>query len=97
MTIEHIDDIDICVDCVQVNANGIDALGDNTEWVGFLPEWSEPNIDIAPLARCSGDHDGEPLCEGHFSWSPCQGCGSGLGGDRYCYAVYRIVASEVQA
>lgn len=29
-------------------------------------------------------------CEGHFSWSQCQGCGTRLGGDRHPFVAWPI-------
>jgi len=67
----------VCVDCLQVAANGRDAGAE------YAPGHSEA---YAVAVAANG---GEPVPafdeeRGHwFSWSPCQFCGSTLGGDRF--------------
>ena len=72
-------DVDLCVDCVFADANGPEALHISEDWTGFLPEW-----DGWVFGPVVSDEENEPV-EPHFSWSPCGGCGSGLGGDRFRY------------
>lgn len=67
-------ELSLCVDCAYLDANGL------------------PNIlstpDCEPLSLLDGIDIGptdQHCCEGHFSWSPCEGCGSRLGGLRFCY------------
>lgn len=86
--------ISICVDCLAFLANGTtgdspDAKDDAEhaadmarEWgvgteitLGRMRELDESEEDFETDAE-DGHHDG-------FSWHPCQGCGSTLGGDRY--------------
>lgn len=75
-------DLDICVDCLVWLANG-DLPEDRPE----LPQ----DIEIRWPARerwhlvPAGGEDDEP----HFSWSPCECCGSQLGGDRHKAAAWR--------
>ena len=76
-TLDEMADVNLCVDCVAADANGTEAAGD--EWPGFLPEWE--GWLFGPVVT---DEENEPV-EPHFSWYPCGGCGSGLGGDRYRY------------
>ena len=71
----------VCVDCYFAAANGIDDT--YAEWPdGFREAW------LAAVAREGGrvfdpvtDPEGDGC--GSFSWSPCQWCGSTLGGDRF--------------
>lgn len=73
--------VELCVDCVAVNANGTDDLGDDTDWEGFLPTWDGWIFGAA-------DPDDEP----HYArpGRPCGGCGSGLGGDRFDYVAVKV-------
>lgn len=68
----------LCVDCVTVDANGRDAEGIDPSWPGFLPEWS--GRVMAPMLQNGGEPE-DPF----FSSYPCEGCGSGLAGDRFYY------------
>jgi hypothetical protein len=67
-------EIDLCVDCLIASSNGPEDA--SAEWEGLLEEWD------GYLFGYVVDDEGDPV-EPHFSWSPCQGCGSGLGGDRH--------------
>lgn len=69
-------DVSLCVDCVTADANGPEEISD---WAGFLPEWD--GFVFGPVLT---DEDNEPS-EPYFSWRPCEGCGSRLGGDRFDY------------
>lgn len=80
---------DICPDCLYTDANGW-----NEEHTG------RPLPDPAPLSLlagyligpdCDDLEDMDKALEPSFSWSPCQGCGCTLGGDRY---TVRIVAAN---
>lgn len=68
-----------CVDCLTMIANGDDS--------GMTPERS------AEVQKAIGECGGYPVascgddCEGGFSWSPCDLCGSRLGGERHPFAV----------
>jgi hypothetical protein len=74
--------VGLCVDCVTADANGADAEGIEPDWCGFLPAWEGWAFGT------DADADGEPR-EPAFGWYPCDGCGSGLGGDRYPYVAVR--------
>lgn len=80
-------DVDLCVDCVAVDANGTDDLGDDSTWPGFLEEWDGW---LFGGVRCGGEEEDDLWCDGH--WAPpgraCDGCGSGLGGTRFCYIAF---------
>lgn len=68
-----------CIDCVGVIANA------DTTGVEDLADWQRrvEAIDASDGGRyvvvlsCADD------CEGWFSWSPCDYCGSALGGERH--------------
>lgn len=70
-------EIDICPDCLYTDANGWDEY--NT---------GRPLPHPAPLNRLDGFLIGYgPNLEPSFSWQPCDGCGSTLGGDRYAVTI----------
>lgn len=85
--------IELCVDCVQADANGADAET-SPDWTGFLPYWQGWEFAALSSILCADEcHDCE-VCreaddhaEGHFvrPGFPCEGCGSTLGGDRWDY------------
>jgi|GEM_PF-3405386 len=65
-----------CVDCLMMAANGLEGCDMTPEELerverGFA-SWHEEGFIIVP------GHD-----DGGFSWSTCQVCGSRLGGDRF--------------
>jgi len=67
----------ICSDCLLFLANG-DLPPENTEeqdrqYLDRLAKHSKGFFNISPT--CSGDPS--------FSWTPCETCGSRLGGDRH--------------
>jgi hypothetical protein len=77
-----------CVDCLVYIANGDTPPEMNEEdtvaWLDGI--WRRhPTGHLVPT--CEED------CEGHFSWRPCDCCGSNLGGDRHPFAVLDAVAS----
>jgi hypothetical protein len=77
-------ELSICVDCLQYLANGGEEL-----------EPARAEEIAAAIAKQGGDvvpACGED-CEGGFSWSPCELCGSALGGERHAAAV--LVAEGV--
>lgn len=80
-------DVDFCVDCLFVESNGTAALED-AGWTGFLPEWDGW---MFRAIACGGDDVDDLYCEGHYvaPGRPCDGCGSSLGGWRFCYAAFR--------
>jgi hypothetical protein len=71
-------DVSLCVDCVTADANGTDDLVES-QWTGFLDDWQD--WVFGPILTDEQNEPNEP----HFSWSPCDGCGSHLGGDRFDY------------
>ncbi|MCP4307341.1 MAG: hypothetical protein GY788_21215 [bacterium] len=62
--------------------------------VSNLDSWDGWNL-IAGGCECEhcADDTGENPCEGWFSWSSCEACGSSLGGDRYHATAMREVVS----
>lgn len=67
-------EIDVCSDCLMIAANGTlgdeDQRADQAHADKIETEWSG-------WLMVAGDG------EGWFSWHPCGGCGSHLGGNRY--------------
>ena len=49
----------------------------------FVSTGACPGCGECGLSDDCTDHDREIAGEPHFSWSACECCGSGLGGDRY--------------
>lgn len=75
--------------------DAINEMTPDSTWPGFLPEWQHVGGTIQERYRTwlwsHAQHgDGTPddedpeYCEGHFSSLPCDGCGTHLGGERYC-------------
>ena len=83
-------EITLCTDCVFADANGartpMEQGGPSEVWTGFLPEWNGWGF-VAKTQRYGDYHE---IKEPWFSWSPCHGCGSRLGGDRWEYIAYEI-------
>jgi hypothetical protein len=71
-------DIAVCTDCIRLLTTGDvwDSRGNNV-WADVASAINDRwgNTEIVPR-DC-----GEDGCS--FSWQPCEGCGSMLGGDRY--------------
>lgn len=70
--------VSVCIDCALLAAND-------------EPPLDRADTEPAPLALLDagdtlvvGSADEEP----HFSWSPCQACGSTLGGDRFDAVIF---------
>ena len=79
-------DIALCTDCVFADANGPDPEM-HADWSGFLPEWDGWGF-LAKFERYGHDI---LWPEPHFGKAPCDGCGSGLAGDRWDYAAWPTV------
>jgi hypothetical protein len=72
-------EVDLCVDCILHDAG----LPTEPDWGGMIEDWD--GWLFGPLT----DPDDDAPIESHFSWTPCDGCGTGLGGDRYPYLAVR--------
>lgn len=69
-------DIEVCVDCAMMIANGDDSGIDNTDaWYHAVMAKGMLRFDVA--MSCGDD------CAGYFSKSACDYCGSRLAGDRH--------------
>jgi hypothetical protein len=77
-TNDTIYDTEVCQDCAMLIANG-ELPEDNPDFK-LSPRWDGYQV----VLNC--DEDG---CEG-FSWSPCDGCDSRLGGDRHKAAAWLL-------
>jgi hypothetical protein len=73
-TLERIE-MEVCVDCLVIDANGPDEV--DPEAVARFEAASILNEGWTYANNCPED------CEGWFSWTPCDYCGSTLGGDRH--------------
>ena len=79
--------LDVCVDCVQLIANGevIDAEGEDIAGEHaerMEQQWPDAHLTLGATdcEHCPDEHGQD--CEPWFAWSPCDGCGSTLGGNR---------------
>ena len=123
--VEYSNDLDICVDCLMLVANGgVDSVEPSwcpdehrdrspyaADYCGGTCETAAEN-HVAAVERlhpepwhlevgsrdcewCGVDVHGYRAeledCEPWFSWSPCHGCGSGLGGSRMHGLAWRTV------
>lgn len=84
MTITQTDRLYVCQDCYYWGQYGWEPGTDYPEgWAG--PDHPALLGAVYVQADCPADQE---CCCGHFSWQQCQGCGSGLGGDRYYIATF---------
>jgi hypothetical protein len=79
--VSDIIELEGCTDCIMYLANG-ELPEENTS--GWTPEaverkWKGYHVCVA------GDENSEE----HFSWQPCDVCGSSLGGNRYPCAAWK--------
>lgn len=80
-------EISVCVDCVMLLANGeltdpdgVDVASEHDAKIAA--QWGDADITLGGFSDETEDADG------WFSWSPCQGCGSQLGGSRFSAVVW---------
>ena len=73
-------DIEVCVDCTMMLANGECEGLDTDSWYHAVKAAGMTRFDVA----LNIGEDTEPS----FSWSACDYCGSRLGGDRYPAVVF---------
>jgi hypothetical protein len=71
-----------CTDCILYLANGDCGDDETTEAIAMAIEarWS-PDEARNMVADCGEE------CDEEFSWSPCEACGSRLGGARHLFAI----------
>lgn len=79
----------VCIDCMLTEEQGekpADFEGDREPW----ELWDNPEgakFTLTPNWDSNAENDEESGMI-DFSWSPCEGCGSWLGGSRYRYMVW---------
>ena len=81
MTVTETISLDVCVDCILWLANG--DTDEDGDWSpeDILEEWDGWHLHAG--GTCEYCEDSEEPCEGWFSSSPCDCCGSSLGGSRH--------------
>lgn len=87
------DRVRVCYDCYLFASDGTTILSEIEE-ASFVASFvkAEEKHGSALIASCPDmDHhdplSGEHIHSEHFSWSPCEWCGSRLGGERFCGAI----------
>lgn len=94
----------VCHCCAATHANGECCDGDiyrcdREPWAevddrfhvtaGLTSEEHAPECEVALTGEWPVDYECD--CERReFSWSSCDGCGSGLGGSRYAHTLWRV-------
>lgn len=68
-------ELSVCVSCLEVLANGVETTEHEQVARDMHEKWGGDERHIVPA--CTDE------CEGGFSWTSCDGCGSTLGGDRH--------------
>lgn len=81
-TTEHYD-IEVCVDCANLIANGDTTGIDSPEREAEVIAQAGIPDGYHVALNCPED------CEGGFSWSRCDACLSTLGGDRHPAAIWK--------
>jgi hypothetical protein len=79
-------DVFVCVDCGFYLANG---LPDETEQ-GWSPELIDARWKDYQLVNGDSEKDHD------FSWTPCEGCGSPLGGARMHCVAWECKATDTE-
>jgi hypothetical protein len=87
----------VCSDCLMAHANGEDSVEDRPAsepepWAIF-PDASRVSMGMLDDNHSCGQSwdDGTRDCgceTDEFSWSPCDGCGSTLGGSRHAFTLW---------
>lgn len=77
-------ELEACMDCVQLIANG-EVPHDWTD--AQIEEWESRIEERWKDSETHAVIGGEEDTEAYFSWRPCGYCGSSLGGDRYPIAL----------
>lgn len=95
---ELVGEIKVCTDCMIEHANGeapFDRPADEPAPWSAIPFGYNVTMGGEHADGC--DRDGECECENlGFSWLSCDGCGSGLGGDRFLFTLWRLSADEAR-
>lgn len=74
-------DLEICPDCYYWAHYGWEQGASYPEgWEGPTEPLLLAAVTVEHLCGC--EQEEPPACSGHFSWTACDGCGSGLGGTR---------------
>lgn len=81
-------DLEVCVDCIMVIANGEATADTNTDEHVANMDAMWPAQDGWRLGYGNSDPDASDL---GFSWGSCDGCGSNLGGDRFAAHAFKVV------
>ena len=90
MTETPLYEIQVCIDCTQVHANG--ELGDDS--IPVLEPWGlmqGENVTMGSVTGCDCKNGYQDECNcdwADFSWSQCEACGSSLGGYRHTFTVW---------
>ncbi len=101
--------LEVCEDCLQILANG--SLGDHAEprtteevvadmayiWEGNLGQITLGRTQEEDETKEEFEDSTQSEDEGWFSWSSCEGWGSGLGGDRFYDTAWLPVDEEITA
>ena len=91
MTKTPIYTIEVCYDCLAIHANGETGSDEPTDCVpwGLFPD-EEVSMGGGYCYCTESEREaGECECDQtNFSWSPCEGCGSYLGGYRHTFTVW---------
>ena len=89
----------VCQDCLMVHANGDEGEryeGQPEPW-NLFPDARDVSMgmldDNHSCGQSSDSGTRECGCETQeFSWSPCDGCGSRLGGSRHAFTLWESVS-----
>ena len=77
-----LENVSLCGDCIYFDANG---------WDESMT--GQPLPTPAPMSLMDGwlisPDETDHSCEGHFSRDSCDGCGTFLAGNRYCYTAVK--------
>ena len=80
--------IEVCTDCTMMHANGeiSEPAPDPLPWA-LMPD---SDVTMGSFGPCRWEcPEGECECDSiGFTWAPCEGCGSTLGGHRELFTVW---------
>ena len=78
--LHSVKEIEVCLDCLQVSANGAPDY-DGYDVSGHAEKYA---LAVKLYGAEPFSHDGDAS----FSWNCCQFCGDSLGGDRFTVSIY---------